>query len=293
MKIAASHYGYESKIKLFPDKNYTEAVADIVLEKTSIIKDDDLFVSLGLRSSNRNKYSTDPISSSIKKELQSFHHQYDDISVHIVDEPLMIKNIAEAASKNEKVVLENKKLHEFLFKHITWSESEDSVKKGFFIKTLELKGPQKVAFKIFKNWKILQGGNFLGISNLVSKDNEKLYTQSSMITAFTVKQLNPESFVKIGMVLERFWLTATKHNLGVQPLAGITLLEIGVARQNVNLLGIKHISLIKDSYKKLKGAFNLKDDQEEIVMMLRVGIASPPSARTLRHNPIVTIKVIE
>lgn len=281
MKIAAANLGYASVVKILVNSN--EHVADIILTKDNSMYEDDLFPFIKERRTNRKKYSkkipAEMISSmlNIKKEE----------GVHIKINTDSVKDIAAAASKNEKIVLESKSLHDFLFTHITWTDDEDIIKKGFFIKTLELNIFQNIVFKIFRNWNILKFFNMFGIANLVSKDNQKLYESSGAIISFVIENMSNEYIVNLGMLMERVWLTATKYNLGVQPLTGITLLKNGALKHMPDKFSSKHRSIIKQEYDMIRDIFEV--EKGEILVMLRIGIAPKPTAITRREEPLINM----
>ena len=175
-----------------------------------------------------------------------------------------------------------------MFSHVTWTEEEDEKKRGFFIKTMELKGPQKIVFKLLKSWKILNFLNKISISKFVSKDNAKLYAKSALMVAFFSKSLDRETYIKTGMTMQRVWLIATKHNIYAQPLTGITFLNHRIDLENdKKMFEKKHIEIIKDSYHSLEEAFNLKDSK--IMMILRMGYSDVPSAFTKRLDPEIML----
>jgi Putative TM nitroreductase len=287
MRVAATHYGYMEDIVLYPLSDDKTVVAEMVFTESKNIIEDQLYPFLDKRSANRKQYSIEKLPNEVKKQLETLKEDFEEVSFVLEDDRKKCIKIAHVASLNEKVVLENKKLHHFLFQHITWSEKEDNLKKGFYVKTLELKGPQKIAFKLFRNWNIMAIFNRIGMADFVAKDNEKIYSKSGAMVAFVANQIYPESFVRVGMLLERFWLYATKFGLGVQPLAGIPLLEHGVIKKKSEELSSTYNKIIDSAYNELLDIFAI--DNGSIVIMLRVGLADRPSALTKRHDPEIQI----
>lgn len=282
INIASAEYGYDTEIKeVFTAE---ELVAKISLIKSNP-KKNALFPFIKERHSNRKPHSlTD------SKKIENFLSDIEGIAgvQSLTPKNERFKKISENIAVNEKIVLENKKMHDFLFSHITWSKKEDSKKRGFYVKTLELKGPEFLAFKLFSKWRVLSFFNkFLPISDFISKQNSKTYNKTNLFLAITINKQAPASFLQAGRVMERVWLIATKYNLAIQPLGGIPLLGQRVLVENNKKKDIseEHISLIKGSYKNIKDIFSIND---EIVILLRAGIAKPASARTLRKKPQIT-----
>lgn len=284
IKIVSSHFGYTALINISPSTVNSNLITTISLTKGNL-SENSLFPFIKGRISNRKPYDIRALSKKHKEEILQVGKVSSDISIKLVDDREQIEKLATAASINEKVVLENKKLHEFLFRHITWSEAEDARKKGFFIKTLELKGPQAVAFKLLSHWKILVLLNKIGVSDLVSRENAKVYKRSGAFVAIIANNSSPASFLASGMLMQRFWLSATKVGLGVQPLTGVLFLCHRIKSGIDHELHPFHSTLVTNAYSTAENIF--KTDGKPITMMFRVGYAKIPSAKCLRREPDV------
>jgi len=285
IKIISPYYGYTPSINLLPESTSSTLIATVVLKESQKFNDP-LYPYIKTRASNRKPYETRALSTEEKQEILR-NDTITGVSIKLVDDRETLEKLADAASVNEKVVLENKKLHEFLFHSITWNEKEDKEKRGFFIKTLELKGPQIIGFKLFKHWPILQLFNKLGASNLVSRDNAKLYKQSGTFVAIIANDTTPISFLKTGMAVQRFWLQAARLNLGAQPITGVLFLHHRITTKENSGLSNKHIALIEKACSVLESVFETKGKQ--IIMMFRAGYADKPSAKCLRHDPEIKV----
>lgn len=285
IKIVANHIGYKTNVSLFPEgvNNTNNLVAIILLtHNQQNTLSYDLYKYIKERVSNRRLYEIKPLTEIYKRSLIINSQELNGVSIKLEDIRKNIEILAEAASVNEKVVLENKKLHEFLFHSITWNKKEDKQKKGFFIKTLELKGPQVVFFKLFRHWSILNLFNKIRVSDLVSHDNAKSYKQSGAFVIIVASNNSTMSFLKSGMLMQKFWLQATKLGLGVQPLTGILFLYHRIAAGDINGLSEEHINLIKKAYFTIEKIFEI--ESQPITMMFRVGYADKPSAKCLRRE---------
>lgn len=282
IRLASTCFGFECVVSLDVNED-SNLIATCVLTDSPNITPDPLFEFISKRSTNRKPYKKIDLDRKFLEEINTLLNDFDSVDFVIQENKQSIEYIAKASSKNEKIVLENKKLHDFLFDHITWTEEEDKVKKGFFIKTLELKGPQKFMFKILRKWSILNFLNKFGISDLISKENSKLYATSSAFLAITSKTLDKISFIKTGILMQKVWLTATKYNIYMQPVTGILFLYHRINNtNNKEVFDSKHLDLINESYLLLRKELEVKD--MFITMLLRVGYAEQPSANTLRYD---------
>lgn len=284
IKIISSRLGYESNISIFPEKNNTNIIADVLLQKGGDSLDSDLYPYISKRVTNRKKYFNKEIENNIISEIL-------DLNKKFIPEVRITKNninkLAGAAAINEKIVLENIKLHNFLYEHITWNNREDSHKKGFFIDTLEIFGIKRIFFKLFKNWKILVYFNrIIHISDIISSENSDIYNSSSAFGSLIVSVNEKEKHVELGRLLCNVWLLVTKHNLSFHPLAGLTLLNNYSKASSQNQLSDVHRALVEENYRTVRQIFELKNE-EEAIMLFRIGYCDEPSAKTRRKEPVI------
>jgi len=280
--IIFSHYlKYDTQINIFPRED-KKIVAEITLSEGQNVESY-LYEYIKKRHTNRKPYFNQVIDIKFKEEVKRLNTE--SIKFLINEDEFTKSKIAEIASLNEKIILEDKHMHNFLFEHITWNEAEDKEKKGFFVKTLELKFPQFLALKIFSSWRRLSFfKKFIPVSSFIAKENAKTYAKSGGFLAITGKNLTPENFVEVGRLFQRAWLIITKNGLVAQPLTGITLLAIRCLLGGEDVLLKSHRDLVIDGYKKLKEYFHTK---EEVIILLRVGYAPEVSSKTSRHSPII------
>lgn len=281
IKIISPYYGYASSANLSQKSTNSNLVAIVSLEKSKRFSDP-LYPYIKERVSNRKPYEVRTLSTVEKQSLLQNDSSITDVSIKLVDNRGGVEALADAVSVNEKVVLENKKLHDHLFHNITWSEEEDEQKRAFFIKTLELRGPQAVGFKLCRHWPTLKLLNKIGVSNMVSRDNAKLYRQSGAFVAIVASDTSGLSFLQSGVVMQRFWLTATTVGLSVQPVTGVLFLRHRI-KANGGELSQNHVALIETAYAKIAEIFEA--NEQPIAMMFRVGHAGTPTAKCLRREP--------
>ncbi len=274
MRTRAAALGYATKINVFPDNRavaYITCTADKISETL-------LNTYIESRHSNRNTYSSETLHREIVANLLSTNSS--DTHVDIVQEKDACTQIAEIASVNERIVLENKELHRFLFSHITWTKKEDEKRPGFFVDTLGLAGPQKIAFKLFSYWPLLRFATRLGVSKAIAGQNALLYASGPAIAVFSSAANDKNAFLRVGMAVERFWLTAESLGLAVQPIVGLPLLYQRLVAGDVGTLSTKHQHMIRDAHARLVATS--KTSLPHILFMLRVGKAGQVSARTKR-----------
>lgn len=285
MATAASQLGYTLSVDLFPDESDTNFIARATLIKGTA-KSESLYDSIFKRCTNRKPYAKTCLTPDERSQIITAGNTSNGAKLHLLEDPGKIKLLAHAAAMNEKILLENSKMHHFFFSHINWTKKEDAEKSvGFYIKTLELPMPAQFAFKLFSHWKFLKIVNKLRASDFVVKQNAKVYAASAAFCAIVIKDKDPKSFITAGRIMERLWLTATKLNLSLQPLTGILFLMRRVESGDVGDLGFMHVELIKHSYERIKFAYDARE--EVLALQFRVGRGNTPSACATRLSPAV------
>ncbi len=282
--IAAQEQGYKTNIEIFPNTHNPECTAIVTFTQNSMSESSPLYQFIRKRVTNRKEYTGAPLTNNEKKIL------WDSLgdtlnTLHFVDDKLSLCELGSAAALNEKIIFENKELHDFFYEHILWNKDEDK-KKGFYIKSLEFKLEQLPLVKIFSHWKTLKLVNkIFHISKLIASDNAAKYADSGTFFALTIPDERNISFITLGRTLQRFWLTATKLNLAVQPCTGVLFFMQRIRSGHNETFDIKHISEIENAYTKIKKVFDITE--KNVVIMGRIGYASTPSGRASRLPPII------
>jgi hypothetical protein len=282
IKIASSHFGYSCNINLFPNgfDNPEHFVAKIILDKNKV-KKDKLFSAIKERTNNRKPYSIKKIDSKKIENIKKHADLIEGIGLKIVEDKYKINNIAAAGSTNEKIVLRNKKLHNFFFSHIVWSEKEAKrLGEGMSVSSLEMPKPAEVVFSKCKNWNFVSKISKIGFPSLVAKQNQQLYMRAGAYGAIILEKDDPIIMIEAGRLIERVWLQATLDNLSFNVMAGIPLLAYRIMTDDSGELNEKEIKLIENSYKEICNSFEI--DCGFTPFLFRLGLSKPPREKTYR-----------
>lgn len=281
--IAASAHGYSARVNFFPDKNSVDLTAVIQLDKIDI-QPDPLSHSIFKRVTNRKPYNIKTLNKKEKDAILSVNKELDCGKISIIEDREKIQLLADAVSVNERLLFENRNMHNFFFSHVRWTEQENhSVPNGFYLKTLELKPPQVVAFKLFRHWKILRFLNkFFSVSKFVAKENAKIYASSAAMIIITVPNNSPSNFIYAGRIMERLWLKITELGLSAQPLTGVFFLVNAVKAGQKDSFSPAQIIFLNNAYQTIENIFKVQN--ETMVMLFRIGLGEAPSAKAARFS---------
>lgn len=283
MKISAEGRGYRVDITCFPDPSDEYIVAEISFTPDPTAGNN-LASYINKRASNRKKYWPKKIE---KEKLNALANLSGvDGRISFIVSEVDIQNLASIVSAGEKLALENKDIHDFLFSHVTWNKNEDARRHGFLIDTFEFALPQRAAFKLFSRWSILKLFLPFGIANAIAKDMERVHATAAAFGAIIAPGDSPEDFLRAGMLLQRLWLTATSLDLSLQGVTAVGFLGPCVLADEASGLDLKHQQLLRVRYGELSKIFAL-DGNESFGFVFRLGYADPPSAITTRFEPVV------
>lgn len=281
--IASSKFGYKVDLSLFPkgadNREYLVAVMNLQKGEVEV---DLLFDSIEKRNNNRKPYKTEKISEENKKELFKSVTNLSGAEFRMVDDSDLINSIAAAGSNNEKLVLNNEKLHKFLFHNVKWTEKEAKEKgEGMHVRTLEMPRPAEWVFKVCSNWGIMKNLAKIGLPSVIAKQNQQIYMRAGAYGAIVLKSDEPANIIQVGRAMERVWLMVEKLGLSFNVMAGIVLLNYRVKNEDNLTLNEKEVELITKSYDDITDAFKVNDN-EFIPFVFRIGKADKPSAYSHR-----------
>ncbi len=285
--ITASHYGFEATVNIAQDAN-DQAIAQITFSD-SRLPPDPLYLSIPLRSTNRKQYRDATISNGILTGILNIANTLGGsmVNTSFTDDKSKMVIAGKAASNNEVIMLENKVLHNLFFKEVTWNFHEEKIKggSGLYIKTLELKKPQEIVFRIIRHWPMMAALKKIGLAKFIASENAKIYGTGGAMWAISVNEASHENFITAGRVLERIWLICAKEGISLQLMTGILFMRQKIMDSKTDIFSPDEVSLIKTSYDQISSAFNIKGGI--ITLMFRVGYSEKPSAFSYKKEPII------
>jgi len=286
--IAASHFGYDVSVSLFPDKESKEHTASLKLIKNKDRKEDQLFQYIQKREVNRKSYDGTPLTEEQRNYIASVPNTCGlNGKVHIVDDPTQKKELAKWLSNNERLVFSNRMLHDGLFKYFRWTKKDaEENKDGLDVRSLEFSSSETFVLKLLTNWTIVRVLNLLGVPSVISGATREKYESAGMICAVVMNGDSGKDFVNGGRVAERLWLEATRMDLSIQPTFGFALLGQRAKNNALEMFSDKDADLIRSSFVQIRKHFNINDDGT-MVFLFRIGKGKAPSVKSFRRDPVI------
>jgi hypothetical protein len=279
--IAASAEQIRCAVTYFPDGEKPDCVARIVLSKDDSLHPDPLAAFLHQRCTNRKMYSKQKISVPVLQELESTLNDYPGLTLTITSDTKQIKDLGKAVSAIDQVMFENKRLHDSLFEHITWSkEEEQRTHVGLSLDSMEFKAAEKLLFKGLKNWSLVNALNMTGFSRFVRFKNSMQYGSAAASALVSARKGDRTDYLDAGRFVQRFWLKATRAGLSLHPIVGVIYCSQKVDGENNDLFASNHKELLRDSYDVLQEVAGSGDSP--VVFFCRLGYAKKTSYQSTR-----------
>ena len=281
IRIAATHYGLETSIKMFPPEENRDVVAEMKFRQADVDKDP-LFLFLMDRCVNRKPYRRQEIGHDVVQKLKDVVSETTGAGMIWIDgkdDKRIMRNITYNA---DRILFEDKRLHEGLFRWIRIKKEDVSKRDGMNLDVLELSWFQKQAFPILANWKALSWLNKIGMSRAPGINSIILLKQSPAYCLLTMNNRSPSAYINGGRMMERFWIKANELGLSLQPMAGFIFLLNHLNHDGALQFGKDHKIMIQKMHTSLQTLF--PEQKERVpIMFFRLGYAEPPTARTPRR----------
>lgn len=288
--LIATTRGFATFIELFPGEE--DCVARITFTPTQE-KNEPLSHMIDKRVTNRRMYLHKSLELPHRAELEASVQPFEGVQVRLIEGD-DVHMIAHALSLCEKLTFENQTLYSYFYSIMRWSPESEMARPGLFIDTLEFSWWRRlVTQKILSKRLAVVLLNKLHLSRAASKFGMHLYARSSAIGALIINEKSDEAYIQAGRALQRFWLTATRVGVSMQPLVSLPFLQQYISEDAKNPFTLEQRKEIGDAYAKLASEYALKDG-EHIVMYFRLGYAGEPSVRSVKRPPeIMTYEALK
>jgi len=218
----------------------------------------------------------------VREELQALAASSPGTRLSWIDTDPPKGRVAALAAQNDRILFENRALHDGLYRWIRWTRSEvERRRDGMPAETLELAAFERPGIRLLGSWRWARISAGLGLTRILPFRARTIYGRSAAIALLSMRGDQPEDFVRGGQILERIWLTATRHGIAFQPITGITFLVLRRRLTGGEGLSVPHRILLDRVEIELKHVYP-EGAAETPIMLFRVGLAPPPSGRAPR-----------
>ncbi len=280
-EVAANNFDYQVRFSFFPDPQNDFLVTKVFFCYSDSLKSDEvnrLYKAALARATNRRIYEN----SLDKNSREALLNYISEFNLLFVENFNLRQKISRYLALPDRLMFENKIMHGSIFDHLVWTKEEEiSKRKGLYLETMELPGPVKALFKVFKFWPIASILGKIGFGRVVQNDNGANYASAPIFVFIPLKQNNFFGFVELGYNLEALWLKAVTLGLSGQVFGGLPFLFRYIKEiKDQDVFSTKHVSEIIWSATEMNKVFGIKEDS--VGLVLRLGFAKSPSAWSSR-----------
>jgi molybdopterin/thiamine biosynthesis adenylyltransferase len=289
IRIAATHYGLETSIKMFPSEENCDVVAEMNFRQAGV-NEGPLYPFLMHRCVNRKPYRKQNIGHDVVQKLKDVVDETPGADMVWMDEERVKRTMRKIIFDADRILFEDQRLHEGLFRWIRMGQENEAEMDGMNLDVLELNWFQQQIFPLLANWRILSWLNKFGMSRMLGFNSIMLLKESPAYCLLTTNKRNPSGYISGGRMMERFWIRANALGLSVQPMAGFIFLLNHFHHDGAAQFKEAHQEMIREMHTRLQ---TLIFGNNEIVpiMFFRIGYADPPSARSPRRPVDEVLKI--
>jgi len=281
LTLSAAQFGFQMTVDLFPAGEMLGAVARARFQAGPAAADP-LVKAISPRCVNRRPYLNDPIPFKVREDMAALTANSPGMRLSWIEADPAKRRIAALAAQNDRILFENRELHDGVYRWIRWTRAEAERRRdGMPADALELSKFEQPGMRLLGSWRWARLAAALGITRGLPFRARKIYRRSGAIALLSVRGDRPEDFVRGGEVLERIWLTATRYGIAFQPITGITFLLLRMRLTGGERLGAHHRALLHRIEEELKRVYP-EGAAESPIMLFRLGLAPPPSGRAPR-----------
>jgi len=284
LRLEARKNNLDVKFNLFPIKNNEHLVAQINFEKLNETDEfDDLVNYINARCTDRNIYQSEHIDSETLNKLKKACSSIPGAKLHFLTSEKDIKEYGSILGRSDKILLTTKETHTEFMKEIRWSKDEvETTRTGVDLETIDLTATEIAGFKVIKNWSVVKYLNKWGGGSAFEKLSKKCAESAYGLGMITMPSLSSNDFFEGGRALERVWLEATRNELNMHPISGLTYIFTRLNHGNAEGMPPKMIKAITELRKEHEQLFDSNNEIE--VFFFRVFKGNKQKKRSLRKS---------
>jgi hypothetical protein len=126
----------------------------------------------------------------------------------------------------------------------------------------------------------------IGAARKVAAGNAKKYAAAPIMGLVVVKN-EDQDFIFAGRVIERIWLKAARLGFGLHLITGTMFFWQGINLGDLKIFSEKHRRIINEEYKTLANIAGVKEEDELVTAILRIGSSGEPTALSTKKLPLV------
>lgn len=138
----------------------------------------------------------------------------------LVTDPASLAELSDVLAASDRLRHLTPQLHREMFGELRWAGA-DSLDRGLDVRTLSLDGTDLVKLEVARRAAVMDLLTEWDLGEALGEATRERVRHASGIAVVTVRGDSPADYVIGGMALERFWVMATRLDLGVYPISPV------------------------------------------------------------------------
>lgn len=244
---------------------------------------DELIGYINTRYTNRLKGNKSKIEDHIIRDFKVAASKVEGARFSYIDDDVIKSEVADIIGTSERLRIFIPEGHSDLFeKELRWNRNEvEKSKDGLDLGTFQLTPTESLGLRLAKDPKVVK---YLRDWN-AGKGLEKLSIDSvnsaSAVGLITMPAFNEKNCLLAGQAVERLWLCATKHHIGLQPMLAPLLHFNRILFNKERTMPADIEEKFVKLYHNFHELFKLSDDEVGL-FLFRLTISAEPETKSLR-----------
>jgi len=220
-RVAAAQHGTSATVTLLPDKTQTDTIMSIRLHPGHHPTLAALYPAMVKRISNRNPGSRQPLTALVRSDLAEAA-QREGADLCLVSQTDPLAELADVLAESDRIRYLTPLLHQQMMSEIKWPE-HDRLDLGIDVRTLGLDETDLAKLEVAGRPEVMKNLADWNLGQALGDNTRDRVNGSSAIAVISVRGTHARDYLRGGAAMERIWITAEQHGLGVQPISPVFL----------------------------------------------------------------------
>ncbi|WP_414166702.1 Rv1355c family protein [Streptoverticillium reticulum] len=281
--LAAQASGWACHARVFPDPADPGLVCRLDFSRAAHAPRPALFDWIERRTTNRDPGPDRPLAEAHAAALTDCATE-NGTRLHLVTDRAQLDEAGRILGAGDRLRMLSPQLHRDMMNELRWSPEEARrTRDGLDVATLGLDDVDLAGVRMARHWSNLAFIRRIGGGAAFEEGARKAVAASSAIGCLTVPGTEPRAYVHGGRALQRLWLTATSHGLGLQPLSSLLYLFARAERGDGAGLDASETDTLRTLRTRFTAVVPRRPDEAEL-LLFRLSYAAPPAVRSLRRT---------
>jgi len=220
-RVAAAEHGVLGSVTEFPDGAASDVVLSLSLAAGADRQLADQYPDMIRRSTNRNLGRREPLPGPIVDRLHTAA-ETEGASIRLITAASQLAELADVLAESDRLRYLTPLLHGQMMAELKWP-GHDSLDTGIDVRTLGLDSVDLAKLRVARREDVMAQLAEWGAGQALGDETRERVRTCSALAVVTIGSDTPGDYVRGGAAAERVWISATRSNLGVQPVSPVFL----------------------------------------------------------------------